>query len=86
MPKGVYLRKGRRWKPKTVKRHYRAMLAKQDVVKGHGKPSYPSRKGQMIDMSEDISLSVKRAYELIQDGKRMINQGWDLINSIPKRV
>jgi hypothetical protein len=45
-----------------------------------------SRKGEHIDMTEDISHQVAIAHAKIQRSKELINEAWDLINSVPKRV
>jgi hypothetical protein len=50
------------------------------------KQKIPSRKGQHIDMAEDISHDIELAYLKIRSSKQLINEAWDLINSVPKRV
>lgn len=35
---------------------------------------------------DDLRVTAERAVQLIQDGIIQCNEGWDLINSIPKRV
>lgn len=35
---------------------------------------------------DDLQIKIERARELVEDGIAMCNEGWDLVNSIPKRV
>jgi hypothetical protein len=35
---------------------------------------------------DDIRVKIERAHELIETGMANCNEGWDLINSIPRRV
>lgn len=74
MPKGIYPRKKR----------YRAKVARQAVAIEH--MSTVSRKGKSIDMVEDVAHQVAEAHRLVEAGRQLIREGWDLINSIPKRI
>lgn len=35
---------------------------------------------------DDLRVMVDKAHGLISDGIIMVNEGWDLINAIPRRV
>lgn len=66
---------------RALKRSHRARRRKKKVAHRAELTAVPP-----TSELDDLQIKIERARDLVESGIAMCNEGWDLVNSIPKRI